>query len=387
MSALMWDAPDPSLKLLFLTTGASESITLPLAQYDYDTGAIAMTYNFLVDWGDSSSDTITSYNQAQATHVYADAGSHVVTITGVCDSIRFDYGDGQGVSYLKVTEVQNWGTIAFKDMSSAFGGCTNMSITATDSPNLSAILDGGKALQYIFSGCTFVTGGLGSWNVSPLTNISLMLYSMINFNEDLNSWDTSNVTDMTRTFFGSTAFNGNITNWDVSGVTAMYEMFSGAAAFNQNIGGWVTSAVTNMWGMFHNATNFNQNIGGWDTALVNTMREMFWSANNFNQDIGGWDTGEVTMMYRMLQNAAAFDQDISGWDVSKVTNLQFILTGATSFSTANYDLLLNGWSLLTLTPSLTFNTVATYTISTSQAARDILTGTPNDWTINDGGGI
>lgn len=56
------------------TTGADETISLPLLD-----GGI---YDFTVDWGDSSSDTITAYDQAEVTHTYSVANTYTVTISG-----------------------------------------------------------------------------------------------------------------------------------------------------------------------------------------------------------------------------------------------------------------------------------------------------------------
>jgi len=68
--------------------------------------------------------------------------------------------------------------------------------------------------------------------------------------------------------------------------------------------------------------------------------------------------------------------------------MAYMLNGANVFSTANYNLLLNAWSLLTLKPNVHFHAGdATYTTTTSQSAHDILTNPPNSWTIYDGGGI
>jgi len=90
----------------------------------------------------------------------------------------------------------------------------------------------------------------------------------------------------------------------------------------------------------------------------------------------------------MFLDCSAFNSDISAWDVSSVTDMTDMLNGANAFSTANYNLLLNAWSSLTLKPNVSFHAGdATYTTTTSQSAHDILTSPPNRWTITDGGGV
>jgi hypothetical protein len=62
--------------------------------------------------------------------------------------------------------------------------------------------------------------------------------------------------------------------------------------------------------------------------------------------------------------------------------------GATSFSTTNYDLLLQGWSAESIQPNVPFSAGTTqYSVGTAATARGVLTGAPNNWTITDGGQV
>ena len=105
------------------------------------------------------------------------------------------------------------------------------------------------------------------------TKISRMLYLFSDstdqsFNQDISSWDVSNVTDMSVMFFGASSFNQDISSWDVSNVTTMYFMFGKAESFNQDISSWDVSKVKNMFFMFSNAESFNQDISSWDVSNV-----------------------------------------------------------------------------------------------------------------------
>ena len=58
---------------------------------------------------------------------------------------------------------------------------------------------------------------------------------------------------------------------------------------------------------------------------------------------------------------------------------------STNYSATNLDAIYNGWSLLTLQPSVTANFGTIKYTSAGQAGRNILTGAPNNWTVTDDG--
>jgi surface protein len=111
------------------------------------------------------------------------------------------------------------------------------------------------------------------------------------------------------------------------------------------------------------------------------------SASAFNQPIGSWDVTNVTRMDFMFNAATAFNQNIGSWNVINVTNMIAIMQSKTSanYSAANLDAIYNGWSLLTLKPTVTSNFGTIKYTAAGQAGRNILTGAPNNWVVSDGG--
>ena len=91
------------------------------------------------------------------------------------------------------------GDIEWTTMASAFQGATNMVYNAHDASNLSRVI----YTSNMFAGALSFNGNFSSWDVSSVTDMSLM--------------------------FGESEFNGDISGWDVSGVVSMSGMFAGAA--------------------------------------------------------------------------------------------------------------------------------------------------------------
>ncbi len=118
------------------------------------------------------------------------------------------------------------------------------------------------------------------------------------------------------------------------------------------------------------------------------MNRTFYYCYVFNSDISAWDVSSVTDMNHMFSYCYVIQLRHFSWDVSDVTDMTNMFYTSNSFSTTNYDLLLNAWSSLTLKPNVHFHAGdAKYTIETSQSAHNILTTPPNSWSITDGGGI
>ncbi|MCP3681209.1 MAG: hypothetical protein GY861_00830, partial [bacterium] len=79
------------------------------------------TYNFHVDWGDSSSSDITVYNHADTNHSYSGAGTYIVKITGTITGWKFANGGDK----LLIYDISSWGPLRLGNSGFAFWGCSN----------------------------------------------------------------------------------------------------------------------------------------------------------------------------------------------------------------------------------------------------------------------
>jgi len=77
--------PDPDGALIMTYTIPADNTTtsLPIDQFN-DT----VTYDFTVDWGDGTENTITSYNQPEIEHTYATAGTYTIAIHGTMGGVH-----------------------------------------------------------------------------------------------------------------------------------------------------------------------------------------------------------------------------------------------------------------------------------------------------------
>jgi hypothetical protein len=175
------------------------------------------TYNYYVEWGDGSSDENVT---GSITHTYATAGTYTVKIFATFPKIYFaDLGDDR-----KVTKILQWGgNVWGTTQQDAFRGCSNLVITATDTPNFS--------------------------NVTSTRSMFRLCPALTDVNGTLDGIDFSNVTDARNMFDGATVFNANPVSWNTGQLASAQGMFANSA-FNRDIGAWNISNLTGPSSMF-----------------------------------------------------------------------------------------------------------------------------------------
>ncbi len=195
------------------TTGGNEQITIPVIGGS----------NYNVDWGDGPTNENVTGSIA---HTYAIANTYTVSIYGLFPHLYFNNTGDK----LKIRSVEQWGNIVWGSMASAFYGCSNLKLNATDIPDLSHVTD----LNSMFRGCTLMNGNISGWDVSHVVNMGDMFNGCSSFNQDISTWDVSGVGYMNGMFVNATSFDQNLGNWDISHVTTMNAMFLGAGMSTSN---------------------------------------------------------------------------------------------------------------------------------------------------------
>jgi surface protein len=316
--------------------------------------------------------------------------------------IRFDNrGDRR-----KLTDIKQWGDVAWSSFGESFFGCSNMLTTATDVPNLSSVTnmyamfrDASSAnpdttnwdvssvttMDAMFENATVANPDTSNWNVSNVTDMSEMFYNASSANPDTLNWDVSSVTNMYAMFRDASSANPDTTNWDVSSVTTMYYMFRGASIANPDVSNWDVSSVTNMRGMFNRTNLANPDTSNWDVSNVVNMAGMFYEASSANPDTSNWDVSSVTDMRYMFYFASSANPNARDWDVSNVTTMSSMFENS-NLSVENLTAIYENWSQLTLKQNVEFGAGTIKYNASGQSGRDVMVNTYN-WIIEDGGQV
>ena len=221
-----------------------------------------------VDWGDGSTDTLTSWNQAETTHTYSTSGIYTITITGTLEGWFINNGGDK----LKIKEVKNWGNgdgLTLKNINGGyFMGASNMTCIATDAPTISA-----SNFQQVFRDASSIVSGVKNWDVSGVTNLVFAFYGANDFNEDLSNWDVSNVTNFKYCFERCFDLDQSFASWDMSSATDVGRMFKSTtmstANYDATLIGWASQSLNS--GLSIDFGSARYTAGGDAEAARNTL--------------------------------------------------------------------------------------------------------------------
>ncbi len=179
-------------------TSNNTSITIPIS---------GSGYNYDVDWDNDG-----VFDQfgisGSVTHDFGKTGTYTIRIQGSFPRIYFNNSGDKN----KLQSIEQWGNIKWSSMENAFYGCSNLKITAQDSPDLSNV----SSMSGMFRQAGVSAPAIGKWNVSKVTNMEYLFFATFEFNLPIGDWDVSSVTTMKYMFANTFAFNQPIGAWDVS---------------------------------------------------------------------------------------------------------------------------------------------------------------------------
>lgn len=199
-------------------------------------------YDFAVEWGDGTRDSVTSYDDPEATHTYEQVGTYTIVITGLVEAWSF-----WKIPYSKdrIVSITELGGVGWRNFFGAFLACANL---------------------------TSVAGG----DTAQVTDMRYMFYLADKAVPDTSGWDTTNVTRMDGMFWEAALANPEVSSWNTSKVTNMDYMFSGTRAATPEVSNWDVSQVAGMRNMFYQATSAAPDMSKWNFVAVKDMHRMFW---------------------------------------------------------------------------------------------------------------
>lgn len=261
-------------------------------------------YNYTVDCNNDGAPEATGQT-GDYTCTFPNEGTHTVRIGGTFPRLFFNNSGDK----LKLSSVDQWGTIAWASMDRAFFGAENMDLKATDTPDLSNV----TTANGMFRDARSLKGETANWdwNLGRLTNLSSMFSGARQFNQNLGGWDVSNITNMGNMFANTAAFNNggsdSIKNWNTGKLIFADGMFASATAFNQPIGSWNMSSATSLRRMFYGATAFNQSLADWRPTSLAFMQGNIYS-------------GAAGMLDNTALSRDNYDATLIAWDALPLKN-------------------------------------------------------------------
>lgn len=127
-------------------------------------------YDFVVDWGDGTTQSITTTTTVAAvvTKVYTASGFYNISISGKFPRIFVNLAVASDRA--KITEVRQWGTVGWSSLEFAFAGCNNLSILPTDGSSLQFVTSFRNAFQNASSLTFFPPNQFDGWKATAATS-------------------------------------------------------------------------------------------------------------------------------------------------------------------------------------------------------------------------
>ena len=302
---------------MVLTT-SSTSVSLPLWY-----GSI----NAVIDWGDGTTQTVTSTPNSKTSlqKTYASAGTRTIYIKGFVQHWGYQNASqfliqpgtttaGFGYQLQALGDIGIQTLIALK----AGGGL------GADGPTPRYIPSSVKDISYFFFRAGDNPGGIS--NISRLGN-----------------WNTSNIERMEGVFrLAGDITAAPITGWNTGSVISMKRMFNNCG-FNSNISGWDVSNVQDFSEMFRDLSPFNQNLSSWDVSSGTDFRFMFSQTNSGSNFAGptrgysgpllNWNLSSATSpaaLEQMLFTGFPYIGSLTSWCVPNISSrpINFILSAS-----------------------------------------------------------
>jgi len=288
-------------------------------------------FDYQIDWGDGSAMESFTDNTTP-THTYTSAGTYDIKVVGMIPGMQLAYRSGNQFfgrpEAEKLLEIKKWGDCKFSSFYYGFGGCKNMTITATDNPTFRQAGVSGY-MNNFFRGCYSITsydftpwqtmlenlptGGIEYLcsGAAKMEYVKLPSCTMRNTGSNYNDSIFNSVglqAGIEILNAGSGLSTGVLTTTDTGNFAIrVNEVDSNGSAIDGRIGlynadGWTENAVFNF-------------TGGLQVKLTKARP----GCNIIMKDIT-WSTRPLIRSF--MYNAVVDNADLSGWTIDKIQTMQ-----------------------------------------------------------------
>lgn len=242
-----------------MRVSALETITLPA------TG----TNNFVVDWGDDSSETVTT---PSPTHQYTDAGDYEIRLDGTCTKWYFNNAGSKD----NLIAVSSLGIMGWEELSDAFKGCANVISIKTGNTDISLVTNLMNTFRDMPSLTTLDLVGLDTSSILIMYGAFRNLTGLTTL--DISNLDVSNVTSFRYMFFLSANIQSlDVSDWDTLSGELFLRAFSDLLNITTlDISNWDMSSATSLNTLFAGDTSLTTlDMSAWDVSLITDYTNAF----------------------------------------------------------------------------------------------------------------
>ena len=188
-----------------------------------------------IDWGDGSSDVITSVGQAELTHVYSVSGTYDVIITG---ELGYLWSFSNAGDKSKLITFGNKGNTTLTTLH--FSGCNNF----TGFTTLEDFKAKSTNIDQAFRSCSSFDSDLSLWDMIGVLSCSNMFQACLNFNGNISTWNVSTIVNFASFLFQSSSFDQDLSLWNPASCTSMNYMLSNTGLSPANL-----DLIYNSWSL------------------------------------------------------------------------------------------------------------------------------------------
>jgi hypothetical protein len=376
-------------------TTSSTQVNIPTSGAGYDVD---------VDWGDGTGLVNYSGTAPTMTKTYAVSGVYTVKFyprtSGGLPRIYYNNAGDK----LKILSIEQWGNNAWTTFSSAFHGCSNLVVNATDTPYTNNV----TSMSSAFRACTSITSinlyncnfaSCTAWSTAVSAGAFSGCSNLVSVNFSGVTMRTSGTYDMQSLFLSCSSLT-TITGWsslNLSKCTNLQSSFQSCTSLTSfDMSGMNLSSCTTILAMFKDSTSINSvNMSNVDLSSCITFGNtgsvgMFYGANALTSvNMTGVTlntTSNFTANSMFQKTSGTTEITIAGLDAlawGKCTVFNAFLQG-TSTSTNDYSNFLIKLATVNTNTGISLHGGTSKYNSTATTSRLTLTST-RTWTITDGG--